>query len=202
MRLALNKNSLKQQRDHLAMYRRFLPSLDLKRQQLLGAWKESRVDLDRADLEVSQYRENLDRLLPLLGSTSLREQDLSPLVRVKQVVIEEENVVGAKVPVVRAIEFERQKYSTLVLPFWVDQLIECVEQMSRLRVQRQVAEQRVRCLRMAARKITQRVNLFEKVLIPEAKQNIKRIQLALSDEERSAVVRSKIAKRKHEKTNS
>jgi V/A-type H+-transporting ATPase subunit D len=38
------------------------------------------------------------------------------------------------------------------------------------------------------------VNLFEKILIPTAKKNIQRIQIFLGDADRSAIVRSKIAK--------
>ena len=51
-------------------------------------------------------------------------------------------------------------------------------------------------LKSAARTITQRVNLFSKVLIPEAEENIKKIGLFLSDQERAGVVRSKLAKQK------
>ncbi len=197
MRLSLNKNSLKQQRDQLAMFRRFLPSLDLKRQQLQGAWKISRDELAAAEQEIEKYQASLDRMLPLLGSSTLETQNLSALVRVKQVDIGEENVVGVHVPMVLAVEFERVPYSTLTLPFWVDQLIENLENLAKLRVRLQVQQARVERLGAAARKITQRVNLFEKVLIPTATNNIKRIRIALSDEERTAVVRSKLAKQKH-----
>ena len=196
MRLSLNKNSLKQQRDHLAMYRRFLPSLDLKRQQLLSAWKEARQQLSEAEIEIDRYRRSLHRLLPLLGSSTLEHHDLSSLVRVGRVELATENVVGARVPVVKHVEFERRPYSTLTLPFWVDQLVDSLENLARLRLQHQVFQQRVNELGAAARKITQRVNLFEKVLIPTAQQNIKRIGIALSDEERAAVVRSKLAKQR------
>ena len=198
MRLSLNKNSLKQQRDQLSMYQRFLPSLDLKRQQLLGAFKVARQQLAEAEKDVEKYKSYLARLLPLLGSSTLATRDLSQLVRVKEVTIEEENVVGARVPVVRKVEFERAAYSTLTLPHWVDQLVESLETLAKLRVQLQVQQARVERLGAAARKITQRVNLFEKVLIPTAKKNIKRIGIALSDEERAAVVRSKLSKRKHQ----
>ncbi len=197
MRLALNKNSLKQQRDHLAMYRRFLPSLDLKRQQLMSAWKESKLVLEENEREAEQYRSSLDQLLPLLGSSTLRSRDLGSLVRVSNVVIEEENVVGARVPAIRRIEFQRTPYSTLILPFWVDQLVDSLQQLAELRLRVQVSRERTQRLAVAVRKITQRVNLFEKVLIPSAKENIRRIQIALSDEERSSVVRSKLAKQKH-----
>jgi V/A-type H+-transporting ATPase subunit D len=197
MRLSLNKNSLKQQRDQLKLYKRFLPSLDLKRQQLLAAWKQARARLEAAETEISDYRASLDQMLPLLGSSTLRARDLSSLVRVHEVAIEEENVVGSKVPIVRRIEFRRVDYSTLTLPFWVDQLVENLEGLARLRIQQQVQQARVDKLGAAARKITQRVNLFEKVLIPTANENIKKIRVAMSDEERSAVVRSKLAKKKH-----
>ncbi len=196
MRLSLNKNSLKQQRDNLTMYRRFLPSLDLKRQQLLGALKQSRVQLAEAEQAIEKYIVSLDKILPLLGSSTLATRDLSRLISVKEVVIEEENVVGARVPVARKVEFERAEYSTLALPFWVDQLVDTLEHMAQLRIQLQVQKLRVERLDAAARKITQRVNLFEKVLIPTAEENIKRIRIALSDEDRAAVVRSKLAKRK------
>jgi V/A-type H+-transporting ATPase subunit D len=196
MRLALNKNSLKQQRDQLTMYRRFLPSLDLKRQQLMSAWKESRVLLEQAE---SQSRGWLEPLLPLLGSSTLKTRDLASLIRIRDVCIEEQNVVGARLPVIRDIQFERTPYSTLTLPFWVDQLVDTLQQLGELRLRVMVARARSERLAVAVRKITQRVNLFEKVLIPSAQENIRRIQIVLSDEQRASVVRSKLAKRKHAK---
>ena len=47
---------------------------------------------------------------------------------------------------------------------------------------------------------TQRVNLFEKVKIPECRENIRRIGIYLGDMDTSAVVRSKIAKSKLQET--
>ena len=61
----------------------------------------------------------------------------------------------------------------------------------------QVERRRLALLDEAVRKVTQRVNLFEKVLIPRTKEHIRKIRIYLSDAERAAVVRSKIAKRKH-----
>jgi V/A-type H+-transporting ATPase subunit D len=68
--------------------------------------------------------------------------------------------------------------------------------MATIQVHLQVRRQRVARLHVQVRRITQRVNLFEKVLIPRAQQNIKRIQIGLGEQERTAVVRSKISKRK------
>lgn len=196
MRLSLNKTSLKQQRDHLDMYRRFLPSLDLKRQQLLSAWRDAREELAEVERQCESARLSRDRLLPLLGSSTLRTRDLTRLVHVRSVVIENENVVGARIPRIKSVEFERTAYSALTLPFWVDQLVDSLQQIAELQIRLQVHRERAERLRVASRKVTQRVNLFEKILIPTAEQNIKKIRVAMSDEERSAVIRSKLAKKK------
>lgn len=197
MSVALNKTSLKQQRDQAKTFKQFLPSLDLKRQQLLAALKTARKDLDRVESEISSLHVGLEPLYPLLGSTTIPTVKVSRLIRVNRVRIESENVVGTRLPVVREIEFEIENYSTLATPFWVDHLIDSLQRLARLRVEHEVGKKRVDMLALAARRITQRVNLFEKVLIPQAEQNIRRIVIFLSDQERAAVVRSKISKSKH-----
>ena len=83
------------------------------------------------------------------------------------------------------------------MPQWVDRLSDELARMIELRVRLRVEQRRLALLEEAVRKVTQRVNLFEKVLIPGAKGQIRRIRIFLSDGERAAVVRSKIAKRKH-----
>jgi V/A-type H+-transporting ATPase subunit D len=196
MALALNKSSLKQQRDQLKMYRRFLPSLDLKRQQLLQALRKARDELAEVMGQIERLSERLEELHPLVGSSTIATRDVSSLVWIRSVRIEEENVLGSRLPVAREVAFEVRDYSTLVTPFWVDLLVSELETLAELRVHQQVRERRLQLLDYAVRRITQRVNLFEKVLIPRAEENIRRIVIFLSDEERAAVVRSKIAKGK------
>jgi V/A-type H+-transporting ATPase subunit D len=77
------------------------------------------------------------------------------------------------------------------------QLIERSEAMLRLRIERQVVSRRLALLEEASRTVTQRVNLFSKVMIPTVDKQIARIDLYLADQERAAVVRSKLAKQKH-----
>lgn len=196
MDIALNKSSLKQQRDQLGLYRKFLPSLDLKRQQLLSALKEARKHLELIEGEISRYESELASLYPLIGSATLASKDLSQLILVKAVQIESENLAGVHLPALRRVEFEVRPYSTLATPYWVDLLIDALRKMAELRVRLAVYGQRVERLEVAGRRVTQRVNLFEKVLIPQAQDSILRIQIFLADQERSAVVRSKIAKSK------
>jgi len=121
---------------------------------------------------------------------------LTGLVRLRQVDVGEEDVLGLRLPTLRAVEFDTADYSLLATPFWLDDLVVCLKETAVYRVRLQVYRKRVALLQAAVRRITQRVNLFEKVLIPNAKRDIARIQIFLSDVERAAVVTSKIAKAK------
>jgi V/A-type H+-transporting ATPase subunit D len=192
--VAINKSSLATERNQLRLFQRFLPSLDLKRQQLLTEQKQSQRQLAEAENEIDELTGSLSGLMEPLGAYDI---DLSSLVTIDTVLIEEENIVGARLPVAREVKFKTAPYSMLAKPFWVDFLVQYMQSMCTLRVHLQINRERDRRLKQQVRKITQRVNLFDKVLIPRAKENIKRIQIGLSEQERTAVVRSKIAKRKH-----
>jgi len=196
MALALNKTTLKQQRDQLKTFKKFLPSLDLKRQQLLAALKVARAELEETNRDYEQLEARVSNIYPLLGSSTIRAHNLAKLIRIRSVSIGQENLVGTKLPVAKEVSFDATEYSRMVMPFWVDLLVEDLRRMSEINVLKQVRSERVKLLDLAARRITQRVNLFEKVLIPKADQNIRKIVIFLSDQERAAVVRSKIAKKK------
>ena len=196
-KVALNKSSLAQQRNQLKLFQKFLPSLDLKRQQLLTEQKKAQEELAQAETEITQLTESLTGLMEPLGAYEI---ELTGLVTIDSVVVDEENIVGARLPIAREVKFKTAPYSMLAKPFWVDFLVEYLQRMCTLRVHLQVRKERVNRLNHQVRRITQRVNLFEKVLIPRAQENSKRIRIGLGEEERSAVVRSKIAKKKHQQT--
>ncbi|MCC7334200.1 MAG: V-type ATP synthase subunit D [Pirellulaceae bacterium] len=194
MTLALNKTTLKRQRDQAKLYRRFLPSLELKRQQLQVAWRKSQAELAALESDVKRVKADLIMLYPLVGGSTIDIAEMEHWVRIVDFQLNTENVVGTSVPVLGELRLEVQEYSRLTMPFWVDSLVVALQQLVRLRVQVQIAQQRTDVLAAALRRVTQRVNLFDKVLIPKAEENIRRIVIFLSDQERAAVVRSKIAK--------
>lgn len=189
----LSKSALQQQRDKLRLFERFLPSLELKRQQLTAEYKKAEQALADAEQGTDSLSSSLAALLPILGSSSMK---LSGLIRIRRLDITEEDVLGLRLPTLGAIEFEETHYSLLATPFWVDDLVLCLKEAATQRVRLQVYRERVARMQGAVRRVSQRVNLFEKVLIPNAQQNIARIQIFLSDVERAAVVTSKIAKAK------
>ncbi len=190
--LKLSKSGLQKQRDELRLYERVLPSLDLKRMQLSAELKRARQQLAEAKAEVENLNKRVAEQLPMLAN---RDIDVSGLVQVEAFRIEEENLVGVKLPKLVEVKCRVAEYSMLAKPHWVDMLVEQLKQMVEQKTRIEVAAERVRLIEQAERRITQRVNLFDKILIPTAKKNIKKIQIYLADAERAAVVRSKITKR-------
>jgi V/A-type H+-transporting ATPase subunit D len=192
-RLALNKAALSKQAQQLKTYERFLPSLDLKRRQLMAEQARERIAIEGTRRAAQALRECVAEQIPMLAN---RDIALSELVKVKAVRLGEHNVVGIHLPTLEGIDVEVRHYGYLSKPHWVDRVAVELGSMLELQVQLAVQERREALLEEAVRKVTQRVNLFEKVLIPRARENIKRIRIYLADAERAAVVRSKIAKRK------
>ena len=192
-KVSLSKSSLSAQSQLLKSYQQFLPSLDLKRKQLMG--ERARIQAEQRDIthEMAALRARVAETLPMLAN---REVDLTDLVRVDRLELGRENVMGTWLPTLEDLHVEVRPYGLLAKPHWVEPVVAAVTEMARLRVRLLLAERRLALLDQAVRTVTQRVNLFDKVLIPRTRDNIKRIRIALSDAERAAVVRSKIAKKK------
>jgi V/A-type H+-transporting ATPase subunit D len=192
-RLALNKSSLSKLTRQLGTFERFLPSLDLKRKQLMAERARAQAAVQRTGQAMAALRERVAGRLPMLEN---REIELADLVRLTALRLGEENVVGTRLPVLQGVEVQRRDYGYLEKPHWVDLLGDELARMLELHARLAVERRRAALLEEAVRKVTQRVNLFEKVLIPRAREHIRKIRIYLSDAERAAVVRSKIAKRK------
>ena len=192
-RLQLSKSALSREQKNLRTYKRFLPSLDLKRQQVMAERNKAARQLAQTRREIDALRKAAGDINPMLAN---RDVELTDLARITDVRLDVENVVGTRLPTLTTVIVEVRDYPLMGKPFWVDITARMLRQMLELRVRLQVEERRLALLEQAVKTITQRVNLFDKVLIPRARQNIKRIQIYLSDLQTAAVVRSKIAKRK------
>jgi V/A-type H+-transporting ATPase subunit D len=193
-RLSLSKAQLARENADLAMYRRYLPSLDLKRKQLMTERNKTAQRIREIELRIAERVENIGADIPMLADQTI---DLEGLARLRSVRMGEQNIVGQRLPVIEAIEVEVAPYGFLVRPHWVDVVATRLKEVILLRLEIRVAELQAELLDKAVTKVTQRVNLFDKVLIPRAASNMRRIQIALGDMERAAVVNSKIAKRKN-----
>ena len=197
-RLSLTKASLSKQKSQLKVFEGVLPSLDLKRRQISAERGKARQMLAEIQKKLKEIEPEIAQKIPMLSNELV---DLTDIVKVTRVDLGEENVMGTRLPKVNQVQIQIRDYALLGKPFWVDRLVELLKVAMEKQIGVQVAQQRVKLLAQAERIVTQRFNLFDKVLIPQTKTNIKKIQIYLADADRAGIVNSKIAKRKKQKEN-
>lgn len=191
-RVRASKHELKRQRDALARYERYLPTLRLKQQQLQLELRRVEVEVrEVSEREAAQLRE-LEAWIDLWAEP----QPLTDALRLAEVRYAETSVAGLSLQRLEGVSWQREAPSLERTPSWVDDALEALERLTELRLQRRtLAEQRSR-LAAELRLTSQRVNLFEKVKIPEAQEALRVIRIALGDLQAAEVVRAKIAKAK------
>lgn len=194
-KVKLTKTALKQERDALKQFIRFLPTLQLKKQQLQ---MEMRLCLEKIAANEQREKESKEALrswTALFGDDSVPDA-LRRRTVVRSVLTETLNIAGVAVPKFTKVEFEDIPCDLFLEEPWLDDAVEAIKRIVAIRKERDVIREQYRLIGQELRTTTQRVNLFEKVKIPETKENIRLIQIAIGDAQTSAVVRSKIAKKK------
>ena len=192
-KLKLTKNEQKAQKDALKMYQRYLPTLTLKKQQLQSEIRTIDEKAKAVRAEKKALEEDFEKWISVFGE---REVFKPEMVTVRNIKRGWSNIAGVKIPVYEGADFGRGDYDLYSTPLWIDMAADRMERELELDLEAEVLEEQVRLLTQELRTTSQRVNLFEKVKIPETKANIKKIGIFLGDEQVAAVVRSKISKKK------
>ncbi|WP_029896228.1 V-type ATP synthase subunit D [Desulfohalovibrio reitneri] len=191
-KIKFTKNELKNQRDALARYRRFLPTLQLKKQSLQNEVRNLRRIMEEKEKEERGALERMDSWVRLFSE----DFDFTPFVRPERVETGRGNIVGVRIPLLKEVRFPEAHPDYRETPAWVDEGVRTLRHLITLRLERMTLERQYELLNEELTTTTQRVNLFEKVKIPECLENIRRINIFLGDEQTAAVARSKIAKAK------
>ncbi|TVM32724.1 V-type ATP synthase subunit D [Oceanidesulfovibrio marinus] len=191
-KIKFTKNELKNQRDALGRYERFLPTLRLKKEQLQGEVRRLSRELRDVRTRIDALEDEVRPWIALFDDP----YDLAPFAAVERLDKEVVNVVGVNVTELRGVVFARALPDLHDSPAWVDEAVQAL----RTRVELWMAERFLTAERATLaeelRTTTQRVNLFEKVKIPETLDNIRRIRIFLGDQQTAAVARAKLTKRK------
>ncbi len=188
-KVKLTKTELKAQKDALSRYRKFLPMLQLKKSQLQAELGGMRAKADALARREEELLEGARTWIGLLADGSV------PLaVELERVRTHAGNIAGVEIPVFDGIDARRAEIDLWATPEWADDAADAAEALMSVRAEREVAAEQVRLVAEELRTTSQRVNLFEKVKIPECRENIRVINVALGDEQTSAVARGKIAK--------
>lgn len=191
-KIRLTKNELKKQKDALKRFNRYLPTLILKKQQLQIEIRKVNNQKSERDARRRELVNDLERWIAVFGE----EVGLGSLILVDSLRIETGNIAGVEIPLFQGLDLKPVEYNIFDMPLWTDTAVETLKKMILLEAELWILAEQIRLLDEELRITSQRVNLFEKVKIPEAKENIRVIQIYLGDQQTAAVVRGKIAKNK------
>ncbi len=194
-KIKYTKNELKKQKDNLKRFTRYLPTLELKKKQLLAEIRLIQNRIDNLTIESEQMEKEVTKWVDVFAE----DIDLNEFVQVMEVITDQENIAGIDIPTFVEVVFVDKEYDLYKTPLWVDRAIVVLkEQIERL-AELKIAHKQEAILREELRITIQRIKLFEEVKIPEASENIRVIQIFLGDQMTAEVVRGKIAKAKIEK---
>ncbi|MAG13198.1 MAG: V-type ATP synthase subunit D [Spirochaetales bacterium] len=190
-KIKLTKNELKRQKDALKRFERYLPTLMLKKQQLQLVIRQVEAEIRKKIQQREELLDGLQAWIRVFGE----DVPIDNILKVGSISTSVGNIAGVDIPVFDDISFAVSPYNLITLPLWVDRGIEVLREAIALDAEIHVLNRQLDRLRYELRITTQRVNLFEKIKIPETKENIRRIRIVLGDEQTASVVRGKIAKR-------
>ncbi len=192
-KLKYNKTALKAQRDGMAKYQKFLPILQLKKMQLQLVIRQLEPTIEEKQQELKAAAERTRAWARFLSDPAV---DVEDFLDIQDVVTIRDNIAGVEVPEFKEVVFKDKSYSLFATPPWLDTAVLTGRRLVALREELRVLQKKEELIREELRTTTQRCNLFEKKLIPELKENIRKIKIFLGDEETAAVGRAKLAKGK------
>jgi V/A-type H+-transporting ATPase subunit D len=191
-KLKLTINELKRQKDALKRFQRFLPTLILKKQNIQLELYKIKQALHALRERENSRRKQMDQWVAVFGE----DASIRDLIKIDTVETEEANVAGVDTLAFKALRFTDVPYDLYATPLWFDRAIQEIRAILTLRMEIALLGEQIRRLEEELRITTQRVNLFEKVKIPQTRDNIRVIRIFLGDQQTAAVVRGKIAKGK------
>jgi len=194
-KIRLTKNELKKQKEDLKRYKRYLPMLQLKKKQLQLEIIKIHQAIQAISSEVNNLRNSVLKWVDVF-SEGLSIEEFCKLGKIDTSI---SNIAGVDMPVFLNVGFDQKPYDFLMTPLWVDKAILTEKDMITQKARLLIHYKQVNILKKELRIVNQRVNLFEKVKIPEAYEIIRTIQIHLGEFQTAEVVRGKIAKAKIEK---
>jgi V/A-type H+-transporting ATPase subunit D len=195
-KVKLTWTELRQQRNALERFELYLPTLKLKQQQLQFEVLQARQEHNRIQQAAEASEKKISVYRSVFNDTA--GVDVGFLSEQKDIKTSTENIAGVSVPVFESVTFPEAAYSLFGTPPWVDQALADLREQNRQLAELEVVARKLELLEAELKRVMQRVNLFEKIIIPETHENIRRIRIALGDQMTAAIARAKIAKAKLE----
>jgi V/A-type H+-transporting ATPase subunit D len=191
--MKLTKTQLREEQNRLIQLEKYVPTLQLKKAMLQQEVIETIMAKQKVDKELKLVEDLFQQAAILLSDD---RAVLLKTLEVKSLVTHIENIAGVEVPVFDSIEFSKLSYNLYDTPAWFDLVLEKLKEKATFSAQLEILDKRKKLLEKEFKEVSIRLNLFEKVLIPRARENIKKIKIYLGDQQLAAVCQSKMAKKK------
>lgn len=192
--IKLNKTELKIQKTTLDQLTKYLPTLQLKKQQLQAEVETSKNMEEGILSEMEKIKDYISKWSVVLSQKLTI--NVYQMIQIEKVETDVENVAGVDVPIFKNVVFKPFKYSFFIKPIWVDIAYEELRKIVAEREKLKIIRKRIELLAEELRQTSIKVNLFEKRMIPQCKENIRKIKIFLGDQEIAAICNAKIAKDK------
>lgn len=185
----LNKTELKKQQETLASYQKFLPLLELKKEQLQSESRKLQKEYVKQNVKLKSLLDELKKYYPLFSQV-----DLSRFLSRSKINTKQSNFCGIQVTKLIDLDTPIIPYQLDDSPPWLEMLLQKTIEYKKLFICNSYLKNEFLLIQYEHSKISQRVNLFASVLIPRAKGKIKKIKIFLDDQQTASVVRSKKCK--------
>lgn len=195
--IKFTKTELRSQQVRLLQLEKYLPTLQLKKMLLQVEVNSAEAEIEHLTLEFSSTQQKVSRYSQLFSDKQAFE--LFPSVKILEVQTARENIAGVDIPIFEKIVFQESTYFLFDTPIWLDAGVDSLRELITVREKIRIVEEKKEALEKELREVSIRVNLFEKILIPRAQGNIKKIKIFLGDQQLAAVCQAKVSKRKIER---
>ncbi len=194
MSIKFQYNKISQQRlkKQLDIRLRALPTLQSKEAALRVEVKNAKDRMNELEQQLNEQMKTYEDMVRLWSEFD------KDLVTVREVKLSSKKIAGTKTPVLEDVEFDIKDFSLYNKPSWFLEGVQVLESMARIGIEREVFRQKMHLLDYARKKTTQKVNLYEKVQIPEYQDAINKIKRFLEDQENLSKSAQKIVKKRHE----
>lgn len=187
-----NKTTIQQFKRQLAIREKALPILKNKETAL-------RLEVVKLVNEMEQVHEQKEQLEKKLEHYQAFWVEFPHILLMDEPEVCQKKVIGVKVPEVSSIVIKVADVSWWNMPAWIPAGIKIIKEVIQLDIKQDILQKQIELLDLARKKTTQKVNLYEKVQIPEYEDAILKIKRFLEDKENISKAAQKIVKKRKER---
>jgi len=192
LKVQYNKTAIQQLQKQLNIREKALPTLKSKETAL-------RLEVKKAADKLNEVKAKLNELLKAIDDLDRLWIEFPEVLRIEKKDIFSKNIAGVRIPILKEVKFKIAEINLARQPAWVPLGIELLKEILKLRVEMKAVEQQFEILTYARKKTTQKVNLYEKVQIPQYREAIRKVKRFLEDKENLEKAAQKIVKQRSEK---